>query len=185
MKYKPNHNCTMKKYSTPILIILLFLSIFYLTDCDQEKEVKEDPKHSVYKDSTGARAHLIELQVNTAELNNPGINKKWKFTGQGSAEPDSLFTTDVGPGDLVIWVGVSSSSIEDHVEITKIKHVSGVQLLTKKTLTGRNGVIVGEIVDEADSGAMAKYELEFRVTNKLLEVSDTIPIDPKLRIHKE
>jgi hypothetical protein len=181
----------MKKYSIPIIFLFASLLSVYLTDCKPEKKETTEPEEPiktqtlVYRDSTGARAHLIELQVNTADLNNPGGGKKWKFTGQGSTEPDSLFTTDVGPGDIVIWVGVSSSSIADYVEITKIKHKSGVQILTKKTLTGRDGIIIGKVDDKPDSGAVGKYELDFRVTNKLLEASDTIPIDPKLRMHKE
>ena len=175
----------MKKYSTPIIILLVFLSTFYLTDCERVKKGIPGPAGLIDDVDSGARAHLIELQVNTADPNKLDSTKKWRFIGQGPNEPDSLFTTLVRPGDRVIWVGVSSSSIEDKVEITKIKHIRGKQVLTKKTLTGKDGVVVGDIVHDADTGAVGKYELKFKVTNKLLEASDTITVDPKLRIHDD
>lgn len=178
----------MKNHPIHIIIILLLLFTICLTNCkygNKNTLNQDDPKilGPTECEDTSSRAHLIELQVNTDDIDNLAKSKKWKFIGQGQNEPDSLFTTDVGPGDRVIWVGVSSSSINDKVEITKIKHVDGEQLLTKKTLTGKDGIVVGEIVHDADSGALGKYELKFKVTTKLLVASDTITIDPKLRVH--
>lgn len=173
----------MKKYSIPIIILLAFLSTFFLTDCELEKKGLPVQKGVTDLDSTGARVHLIELQVDTDNPKELASTKKWKFIGQNPNEPDSLFTTLVRPGDRVIWVGVSSSSTEDNVDITKIKHIYGDLVLTKKTLTGKDGVVLGEIIHKADSGAWGKYELSFKVTNKLLAASDTILIDPKLRVH--
>ena len=177
----------MKKYSITI-ILLVFLSTFCLTDCEQEKKEEEAPETVIpteYVDSIGAHAHLIELQVNTADYNKSDGKKKWKFTGQAADVADSSFTTVVGPGDRVIWVGVSSSSEEDKVEITKIKYKYGDELLTKSTITGNNGVVVGDIVNDIDSGAVAKYELEGKVIINGKEELDPIEIDPKLRIHDD
>jgi hypothetical protein len=181
----------MKKYAIPVIILFIFLFTICLTDCgpdgkripSQDGNIVEDSNG--YVDSIGASAHLIELQVNTADINDLASKKTWKFKGQGPNEPDSLFTTEVGPGDRVIWVGVSSSSIDDKVEITKIKHMYGAELITKNTLTGKNGVVVGDIVKDAESETWAKYKLWFRVEIEEDGVlaTDSIPIDPKLRIH--
>ena len=59
----------MKKYSTPIIILLVFLSTFYLTNCERVKKGIQGPQGFIFEDSIGARAHLIELQVNTADPN--------------------------------------------------------------------------------------------------------------------
>ena len=163
----------------------MFLSTFYLTNCEQEKKDIPEKKGLIDIPDSSSRAHLIELQVDTDNPNELASTKKWRFIGQGLDEPDSLFTTLVRPGDKVIWIGVSSSSSEDKVEITKIKHIHGEQLLTKKTLNGKDGVVVGDIVRNADTGAVGKYEIKFKVITKLLKASDTITVDPKLRIHDD
>ena len=91
------------------------------------------------------------------------------------------YTTDILPGDTVVWLGVSTlDPIGDTVLIEQIKHFSGDNVLGP--IKGINGKVVGIVKDSAERNQKEKYVIKFRVKKEGVP-SKNFQIDPKLLVH--
>jgi len=117
----------------------------------------------------------VTLYVNTAEINNQNISATCNF-GQETGIKNEDYTIVVNVGDTIIWEGVSSSSENDIVGITKIKFEEGTKIFDKDVLEGTS-TVVGTTIGTTDKDE--KYKISFKVNG-----SSTYSIDPKIQINQ-
>ncbi|MEJ2585309.1 MAG: hypothetical protein P8Z38_09785 [Robiginitalea sp.] len=147
-------------------VAILCLSLFFTTTNAQEQ-------------------HVITLEVNTAEIQNPNVNDYCSFMGQDPEVSNEDYTIVAGVGDVVIWRGVSTSSPEDVVEIRAINHQGdrgGRDIFGQNQLQGENGQVIGTILNTTEEGADYKYQLQFWVYNNGTRRGGTFNIDPKIKV---
>ena len=133
----------------------------------------------------GQEEHIITLQVNTAEIQNPNVNDFCSFVGQESGVSNEDFTIVARVGDVVIWRGVSTSSPDDVVEIRAINHqgdMGGRNIFGANQLSGENGQVTGTILNTTEEGADYKYMLQFWVYNNGTRRGGTFNIDPRIKV---
>jgi len=126
--------------------------------------------------------HYVVLLVDIEKIK-PGSQGRDFCRIPGRHPNDSIenYTTDVLPGDTVVWIGVSTSAPnEDKVIIKKIKHFSGDSVLGP--LKGINGKVEGIIQVNAKRKQKEKYVIQFRVEKEGVPPK-TYKIDPKLLVH--
>lgn len=126
--------------------------------------------------------HVIVLEVNTAEITKPNIDPYCSFEGQDPDVSDEDFTIVVHNGDTIRWVGISTSSDDDVVNITSINYRGGKNVLGKNVHRG-DGSEVAATVKNAEVGDEEKYTISFKVLNNGRNRNGTFLIDPKIRIH--
>jgi hypothetical protein len=94
------------------------------------------------------------------------------------------YTTDVLPGDSIIWIGKSISAPNvDKIEIGKILRMGGhggPRVLQRQDSI--NGRVNGIIRHDVDSGYVERYRIRFRVI-KEGENPERYILDPKIRVH--
>jgi len=91
------------------------------------------------------------------------------------------YTTDVLPGDSVIWIGVSTSAtLEDKVSIEMINHRGGANVLGPQK--GINGKVEGVIKEDAKPKQEETYAIHFKVIKEGGPPNIYI-LDPKLLVH--
>lgn len=132
----------------------------------------------------GQVEHVIILEVNTADIENPNVNDFCSF-GQGPEISNEDYTIEANVGDTVIWQGVSTSSPNDSVEIRTINHQGsrgGRNIFGSNRLTGENGEVRGLILNTTEEGADYKYKIQFRVYNNGTRRRGTFNIDPKIKV---
>ncbi|MFD1314763.1 hypothetical protein [Namhaeicola litoreus] len=129
--------------------------------------------------SYSQETHVVTLYVNTAELTKNSISEHANF-GQTDGVTNEDFTTFVYVNDNVEWIGVSTSSEEDEVNITKIKYKKGKKLLQRDENDGVKKVMAK--VDKGDSGDEEKYILYFNIVSQTNPQNRTFIIDPKIQI---
>jgi hypothetical protein len=125
--------------------------------------------------------HVITLLVNTAEIKKPDIDVYCSFDGQDPNVAIIDYTTFVNNGDVIRWVGVSTSSEDDEVSITSINYHGGKNLLGINTLSGNDGEVVGTIRD-GSANDEEKYTVSFKVWNNGKKRKGTFLIDPKIKV---
>lgn len=133
----------------------------------------------------GQEEHVITLQVNTADIQNPNVNDFCSFVGQEPGVSNEDYTIVASVGDVVIWRGVSSSSPDDVVEIRAINHQGdrgGRNIFGQNQLQGENGQVVGTIQNTTEEGADYKYQLQFWVYNNGTRRGGTYNIDPRIKV---
>jgi len=155
----------IKQFSIMMAVVLLSFSI---NSCIQTSGVDQQYR-------------TITLHVDTGNINQQNIDLTAHF-GQKKGLSNKDFIKLVGLGDNIIWVGVSSSSPrEDIVEIRKIKHKEGDEILNELELKGQT-IVVGK-VKKGKTGNVEDYILEFTVFNNGIERNGgPFTIDPKLEI---
>jgi hypothetical protein len=129
--------------------------------------------------------HVITLEVNTAEIQNPNVNDFCSFVGQESGVSNEDYTIVARVGDVVIWRGVSTSSPDDIVEIRAINHQGdrgGRDIFGQNQLQGENGQVVATIQNTTEEGADYKYQLQFWVYNNGTRRGGTYNIDPRIKV---
>ena len=129
--------------------------------------------------------HVIILEVNTAEIENPNVNDFCRFQGQDPEVSNEDYTIEARVGDIVIWRGVSTSSPDDVVEIRAINHQGdrgGRDIFGQNVLQGENGQVLGTILNTTEEGADYKYLLQFWVYNNGTRRGGTFNIDPRIRV---
>ena len=98
--------------------------------------------------------HVIVLQVNTANIEKQNVEAYCNFEGQNPEIAPRDFTTFVQNGDIIRWIGVSTSSENDVVNITSINYQGGKNLLGVNILRGNgvevSGTVQNGAVDEED-----------------------------------
>jgi hypothetical protein len=139
--------------------------------------------------SPGLRAqeeHVITLEVNTADIENPNVNDFCRFQGQDPEVSNEDYTIDARVGDIVIWRGVSTSAPDtDVVEIRAINHQGdqgGRDIFGQNVLRGENGQVIGTILNTTEEGTEYKYLLQFWVYNNGTRRGGTFNIDPRIRV---
>ena len=117
----------MKKSNQTISLVIILFTGFVISGCLPTK----------YKRfNANMRFRTIVLQVNTADIH-PGadVEKYASFVGQPSGVSIKDFTTYVGLGDTIFWIGVSSSNpFEDEVLIEQINYKGIPELKATGTL---------------------------------------------------
>ena len=124
--------------------------------------------------------HTITLFVDTENVSMRNIESTCNF-GQSSQISNEEFSIFVEKGDTVEWVGKSTSSEEDKVEIKLIEYSNGTNFFETQKLRGSNGIVTA-VVKVAEPGTYEKYNIEFKVFRNGKWVRETFPIDPKLRV---
>ena len=125
--------------------------------------------------------HVIVLQVNTAEITKPNIDGYCSFEGQDPEITNQDYTIYVNNGDVIRWVGVSTSSENDVVNITSINYQGGKNLLGVNVLRGDGAEVAGTVQNGA-VGEEEKYTLSFKVLNNGVQRNGTFLIDPKIKV---
>lgn len=142
------------------LFALLFCSLNYVTLAQTE--------------------HTVTLNVNTGEIVKPDIGPYCNF-GQADDVTNEDFTIYVRNGDTIQWVGVSTSSENDRVEIHSINYQGGKNVLGANVLNGVDGVVTGTVTN-AQQGDEEKYIVYFKVFNNGTQRNGMFQIDPKVKI---
>lgn len=131
--------------------------------------------------SYGQVTHTIILHVDTGVIQNSNVDKVCNF-GQDASISNKDFSIVVEIGDIVKWVGVSSSAPNtDQVEIKSINHEGGARVFGKNVLNGNKGVVMGTVTD-GKKGNEEKYKISFKVKNNGSNRNGTFSIDPKIII---
>lgn len=127
---------------------------------------------------------FITLNVDTNQITIQNVDANCNF-GQGPGITNENFLTIANGGDTINWVGVSTSSDSDEVNITNIIHDSGGRVFSQDNLHG-NGAqpenVVGVVMSNA-RGLTSKYTIQFNVFNNGVRRPGTFKIDPKLQIN--
>lgn len=171
-------------------VIFIVLIVFALNSCrKKEKTLIPGPKGSVVYSETktlvpGAK-HYVVLLVDVEKIKPNSKGRDFcSFPGQNPTNPnDSIenYTTDVLPGDSVIWMGISTSNhYEDTIIIKKIIPRGGPPVLGDTNII--NGTVRGIINRKAKSKQKQKYMIHFRVIEEG-DTSRNYIIDPKLLVH--
>jgi hypothetical protein len=139
--------------------------------------------------------HNIVLLVDTETLkadcneSNLDMNDYCQFAGQDPSQNLELFTTEVEKNDTLFWIGLSTSSENDIVEIDDITRQSGAHLIEGPGGSGKpskkgNGRI-GKIKNNAKKNKWEKYDLKFKINSDPESCTRVFTIDPIINIHKK
>ncbi len=126
------------------------------------------------------RTITITLRVNTANITASTTDQNANF-GQARGVSNKNFTVYAKKGDVIRWVGVSTSSSKDRVEIVSINHEGGARVFGKNILNGSNGTVSG-VITSSVNGETEKYKVAFRVKNNGTARGGVYLIDPKIVI---
>lgn len=133
--------------------------------------------------SQESETYYITLNVDTSAINSQNESSVSNF-GQEEGISNEEFTISVNKGDTIIWVGQSSSSPNDVVNIVSINYEGGTNIFNQNILQG-NGVepeqVVGTVVN-GNIGEFIKYKISFTVLNNGTRRGGTYHIDPKILI---
>ena len=126
--------------------------------------------------------HYVVLLVDTENIR-PGSDPKdyCSFASQHPNDSIENYTTNVLPGDSVIWIGASTSApLEDKVSIEMINHRGGANVLGPQK--GINGKVEGIIKEDAKPKQEETYAIHFKVIKEGGPPNIYI-LDPKLLVH--
>jgi len=155
------------KTNKSIFILVVVLGILFNTNCfSQESET-----------------YYITLNVDTSTINSQNESSVSNF-GQEEGISNEDFTISVRIGDTIIWLGESSSSPDDVVNIASINYEGGVNIFSQNRLQGNGEVpeqVVGTVVN-GNVGEFIKYKISFTVLNNGNRRGGTYMIDPKIQI---
>lgn len=155
------------KTNKSIFILVVVLGILFNTNCfSQESET-----------------YYITLNVDTSTINSQNESSVSNF-GQEEGISNEDFTISVRKGDTIIWLGESTSSSDDVVNITSINYEGGKNIFSQNRLKGNGQVpelVVGTVVN-GDVGEFIKYKISFKVLNNGNRRGGTYMIDPKIQI---
>jgi hypothetical protein len=161
----------MKTINQLLILMTVVLLSFSFNSCNSDRKITK---------------HTIKLYVDTDSINQQNIDATCNF-GQVAGVSNEDFLTNVGFGDKITWIGVSSSSPgKDKVKIKKIKYVSGDDILTnrEKGNSWFSPKVRGKVnkKDRFDltKKNIEKYSIEFKVFHKGNKA--TFIIDPKLQV---
>lgn len=129
---------------------------------------------------------IVTLNVDTGQIDKKDASASCNF-GQEEGISNEEYTIVVNVGDVITWVGISSSSPEtDVVDITKIKYVKGKNIFGKDLDTkdtGKQKKISAKVLASTAVEGIYKYDISFTVTNNGAKRNGTFHIDPKIQSH--
>jgi hypothetical protein len=163
----------MKFFLRLYSVFFILIIVFALYSCAPKgRALVPDTKHYV----------VLLVDVEKIKPNSQGRDF-CSFPDQYRYPNDSIenYTTDVLPGDTVVWIGVSTSDpIGDTIKINMIKHFSGDSVLGP--LKGINGKVEAIIQVNAKPNQKEKYVIQFKVDKEGIPPK-TYKIDPKILVH--
>lgn len=124
--------------------------------------------------------HTITLNVDTGMITKQTVDKYANF-GQTDGVSNVDFTIFVELGDYVEWVGASSTSEDDTVEIVSINHHGGARVFDKNVLNGSDGIVIAKVTN-GKAGDSEKYTVKFHVYVNGVKKEGVFIIDPKIVI---
>ena len=161
----------MKNFLRLYSVSFILFIVFALSSCaPRKKALVPDTKH------------YVVLLVDTENIR-PGSDPKdyCIFLDLHPGDQIGDYTTDVLPGDSVIWIGVSTSAPdEDKVSIEMINHRGGANVLGPQK--GINGKVEGIIKEDAKPKEEETYAIHFRVIKEGGPPNVYI-LDPKILVH--
>lgn len=140
--------------------------------------------------------HNIVLLVDTETLkadcnkSNLDMNDYCQFAGQNPSQNLELFTTEADKNDTLYWIGLSTSSETDTVEIHDITRQSGAHFIEdpggSSDISGKKGNgRIGKIKNNAKKNKWEKYDLKFKIHGGPNSCSNVFTIDPIINIHRK
>lgn len=118
------------------------------------------------KDSKPVRNHNVILFVDTKNIDKYNIEKNSSFDQYNMDQNNPKSKIEVQGGDTITWSGLSISSPNDKVIITKIKYESDGNIFGRKNLRGNccddNGKITGT-VKNISKEIIETYKIYFKV----------------------
>ncbi|NMM47905.1 hypothetical protein [Marinigracilibium pacificum] len=130
--------------------------------------------------------HTLTLKVNTADIKKRDAYLYCTFSGQPENTDTREFKTVVDVGDKIIWLGVSTSSENDIVQIKSINHEGGDNVFDKNVLKDSNenpGIVEG-IVQQGTEGFVQKYKISFKIIRNGDPDNTNYNVDPKIEVRK-
>ncbi len=134
--------------------------------------------------SSAQETVVITLHVDTGQIDGKNLAATCTF-GQEDGISNEEYTVVVNVGDIIVWEGVSSSSEEDVVNITKIKYVKGKNIFGKDlgpSNSDPHQKVTAKVLSGTDGGAY-KYDISFTVFHNGVKRNGTFHIDPKIETH--
>lgn len=135
--------------------------------------------------------HNVILFVDTANITEKNIEDNSWFGYPNRVGDNKDWYTDVDPGDTITWLGLSSSSPNDIVNITKIEHEHKTNLFGRSKLKGDGGSpekVIGTVSDyrKGDDSEEEIYKIIFTVynVNNGGKRNGEFRIDPKITVNK-
>ncbi len=127
---------------------------------------------------------FIILRVDTSVINSQNESEVSNFVGQEDGVSNEEFTISARKGDTIVWLGQSSTSENDIVNIVSINWEGGENVFDQNILKG-NGEepeqVVGKVVN-GNVGEFMKYKISFTVLNNGVKRQGLYKIDPKILI---
>ncbi len=131
--------------------------------------------------------HNVILYVDTENITKKKVEEHSWLGEPRRKGLNEEYTTSVDPGETITWLGLSVSSPNDIVNITRIKHEKGSDLFGRDTLNGDGGYpeqVIGTV--KRNPKNEESYTLSFTVYNGNNggKRKGTFRIDPKLQPHR-
>ena len=125
----------------------------------------------------------VTLTVNTAQIVKPNVDDYCSF-GQSSGTNEG-YTTVANVNDTITWIGASSSSASDTVNITSINYTGDSNVFGQNILQGNNGnpETVQGTVQNNTGGEDEIYTIFFTVYNGTTKRNGQFQIDPIIRVN--
>ncbi len=130
--------------------------------------------------------HNVILYVDTKNISKDTINENTSFDPNDMLSSNQKFTTTLHIGDTITWLGLSISSPNDKVIITKIKYDSGSNVFGRKKLNGDCCSDSGKVIGTARN--VTKKEPEsYSILFKVCEgdnggmIKRVFRVDPQLK----
>ena len=125
----------------------------------------------------------VTLTVNTAQIVKPNVDDYCSF-GQSSGSNEG-YTTVANVNDTITWIGASSSSASDTVNITSINYTGDSNVFGQNVIQGNNGdpETVQGTVQNNTGGEDEIYTIFFTVYNGTNQRNGQFQIDPIIRVN--
>lgn len=133
--------------------------------------------------------HNIILYVDTKNINKHNVEDKTSFYQYHKDRSNHDFVVKVKSGDSITWSGLSTSSPNDKVIITKIEYEAESNIFGRRKLHGEccgdNGRVIGTVRSDT-KGESEAYKLYFQVCEgnngglkkKVYRIDPQIEVDP-------
>lgn len=159
----------MKKFNQLLILMVIVLLSLAINSCSENKSKPVN--------------RIITLNVDTDNINRRNIDSTCNF-GQPKGVSNKDFTIEVKIGDTITWEGISSSTGDNTVDITKIKRQKGKNIFDKDSLIGKGKnrkKVIGKALYSTEVNNKHKdykYKISFKVNKK----GKPYFIDPKIRV---
>lgn len=128
----------------------------------------------------------ITLYVNTSRIDHKNVDRDCNF-GQSGNVPNEDYTSRVNVGDTVTWQGVSSTNVNDKVNINRINYQGNSNIFGRSVIEGSGDPeTVTGLVEQDTGGDEETYTIFFSVLNSgnpRPPDGDPFHIDPKIQVH--